>query len=322
METQVTDMSPIAKNLERSFALVDEKSKQDKTASHPDSKKSPGMEKGDSRLVAESTQTSKAAMEHDEPINAIHEIKEDGDQCTKDADVTKKEGLAAPITEVDDDALEDPFHSKSDLSREQQMCARDDMKAGADGNDEDAESKSAAEDDEKKTIMKRPAAKAKGKAKAKAKAKGKPGKKSSAKAEAKPKKKPSKKGKSKGHEDDEEGTSLEPSVKRRGRPPKQPEASPAKPGDPCKVQKGKDMAEGKPARKKRDTQEDSDKDEKVGKNKKGRKTVEGKATFARRYQPMLDAWASKKWCAIKNAFELHIQQKVIRPSGLEELLTS
>ena len=42
-----------------------------------------------------------------------------------------------------------------------------------------------------------------------------------------------------------------------------------------------------------------------------------KASFARRYRPMKDAWAGQKWDQLKAAFCLHIQPKVVRPSSLE-----
>ena len=334
-ETQVCSLSPIAKKLEAKFALVDEKKNQwqapaasvDVTMKKPDeqvkaTQKASHMEQKATVKAADVEQKATDVEQKATDVEQKATVKaSDVEQkaTVKASDVEQK-ATAKTKMELTDDPAEDPFHSTCELSREEQMKARDDMKQGVDEPDDPDGAMS--EQDEPK-VIKRPAAKSKPgkKAAPKAKAKSK-SKKGSSKAKGK------EKGKNKGGKPgrprkadakcaDLDGSSSE---SLSGMPDEEPEKkrSPQK----RKAAASKKPSPEKDKKKKAAPTKNVTKGGGEGcgksKGKEGNAVKAGKATFARRYQPLLDVWASKRWCAIKNAFELYVQPHVIRPSGLEE----
>ena len=337
-ETQVCSLSPIAKKLEAKFALVDEKKNQWQA---PAASVDVTMKKPDEQTMREDLDVVKATqkashMEQKATVKAadVEQKATDVEQkaTVKASDVEQKatvkasdveqKATAKTKMELTDDPAEDPFHSTCELSREEQMKARDDMKQGVDEPDDPDDAMS--EQDEPK-VIKRPAAKSKPgkkaapKAKAKAKSKSKKGS-SKAKGKEKGKNKGGKPGRPRKADAkcaDLDGSSSE---SLSGMPDEEPEKkrSPQK----RKAAASKKPSPEKDKKKKAAPTKNVTKGGGEGcgksKGKEGNAVKAGKATFARRYQPLLDVWASKRWCAIKNAFELYVQPHVIRPSGLEE----
>ena len=354
-DTQVAQLSPIAKNLEKQFASVDRPAKNlDKQFALMDE-------------PAEG-QDARAAMEA-QPVKLPEPVKDETQPLeqvpkTELPTAAKDEEPKAVTEEKEPDV--DPFHSSSNLSREAQMAARDAMREdqpdedleGGDGGDDDDGDDAAG--DEEAVPKKRPAAKTskpkskaspkkpkckaspkgkakkaapKGKAKAKAKA--------SAKGRAKAKKKASpkalrtpkalKKGESGSDAEEEEEEAMETPSKRRPGCESEKDVSAeaadgttsehevaAEEGTPQKT--NVKVVRTKPAKNGKSKDDKGNGKVKGKPEKKDPENGKGKATFARRYQPMKCAWASQRWLAIRSSFQLLIEPKLKRPSSLEEPL--
>ena len=184
------------------------------------------------------------------------------------------------------------------------------------------------DEEEEQPCFKKPAAKsrpkAKAKAGAKAKAKAKPKGRAKAKAKAGAKPKAQAKAKAKGRpakkkamEDDggiEDNNEAE-VVSSPSPVPVDPAAPAAMEDEPEKEQSGKKRqpcasSAGPGKRAKAMLKKVAGQSEDVDHG-------EGKKTFARRYMPATDLLAKRRWCALKNAFELHIQPGVYFASSLE-----
>ena len=288
-DTQVVDMSPVAKSLKQAF---------DHAAD----------DQGQPRL--------EAARDHEAtsgPGPAILEVSSGMHGSPRPG----SERAALPPSQ-------DVFHDDSVITREQQMKQRDELQAqGPKGDDEELKEtpkkgrKGKGEGKPKAKAKAKSKAKAKAspkkaaaKAKAKAKAKGRPKAKAKSKAKAKAKRKASPKSKGKPSEVASPDNHNEEADEHD------------KQDDTCVVSDGAAGEEVKPSA--ASTAPKTAEPKKPGRRSKqpesGHSPPKAKATFARRYRPEKDAWARSKWDALKGGFELYVLPGVCHAPSLEALV--
>ena len=318
-DTLPMDMSPIAKKLEAEFAAVD------------------GV-KAQKGFVEAKPEPEPCAVTAAEPPAPSKEPPAENSQANN--------SVVKPAEKMDvDDAPTDVFFAEADVTRAQQMDARDSLKETREQADAGAEP----EEDEGLLPKKRPAAKAKAGAKPKSKAKAKAGAKAKAKATAKAKGRPKSKAKAANKasalEDDGEdvdGNGMEAETRSQSPVPEavlfdsdeEINRAPAKALPKAKAKgKAKAKAGAKAKGQKQGQKQKKDPQPQVKHPKRKKSNAKpgemdedaedhpmeggGKATFARRYKPGSDLLAARRWTAIKEAFELHVQPKVEQPSSLE-----
>ena len=205
------------------------------------------------------------------------------------------------------------------MTREDQLVLRDNMLEEEAADDDGADGEAPPEKPKRKPKAK---AKARGKAKPKAKAKAKARAKAKGKAKAQPKAKVQKDAKS---ASPKAKSTAGPKAKAKGRPgrPKKVkvmEVDPEKDNteaaaqaaapepEPCKAQLCEEF----------EVPEAPAAVEAPAKVVKERRVKQSKATFARRYRPEKDAWASKRWDALKSNFEMIVQPRVKMAPSLED----
>ena len=306
MDTLVMDLSPVARKLEDEFAA-----EASAAVAEP---KPPATSCGTAALPASSNDAGKK-------------------------DATMDDG--------DPDDVPDIFFAESAMTRMDQMAAKESLQDTSGKTTEDAD----IQDDDANgnaALMKRPAAKGArgpGRPKGKPKAKPTPKAKGKCKAKAKAKSKAAAMAKSDDKPSDDmddvlpvqedpdvavaDGVckldDMEPEQKPGEAFGQEPMLKATKPRAKAKAKgqaKAKAKTRAKPktkanAKSKNHSDEPSEASGDAAEDEEEQDPPSGKATFARRYRPSTDLMASRRWSAIKEAFELLVQPKVYQPSSLE-----
>ncbi|CAE7825418.1 unnamed protein product [Symbiodinium sp. CCMP2456] len=331
-DTQPVDLSPVAKSLEKQFdeaVSVSPAERSDVSSvcleeealkMPPDvpGQATPGNEEPapeDGRPSGANEKSEKEALKMPPDVSGQATPGNEG-TAQEDGSLSGANGSKSPGQH------EDLFHDMTDVSREQQLEAREAMQASGPDDDEDEE-----EDDDAKP-MKKPAAKKpqpkvtsepkkKGWPKGKAKSKPKAG--NAAKPDDIPEAK--QKGWPKGK------TKSKPKAGNAAKPDDVPEAADAAAMTPVKNEDSKPKASGK-----RQAPTGPTDSSKPKKSKQGDKASPGEAeepkkrkwsggserqTFAGRRCPEVDPYRIKKWTFIKSAFAKQIATKIPKPSYLE-----
>ena len=332
-DTLPFDMSPLAKSLEKKFRAEDERLMKParEEANLPPVK---DLEGKTAEVEAKKLVVDGKTAEEDDGCKKPEVEKPEVD---KSSPIAPKNASPAPTPTKPTPMKEDAFFEEDNgITREQQLRARDALANRSRDSDEEDE----------QPCFKKPAGKSSPKAKAKAGAKPKGRAKAKAKARAKPK------GRAKAKAKACAKPKARAKAKAKGRPAKKkamdvenenggihdndevevvPPPSPV-PEDPAAPAAMGQMGDSEPeeleaqAGKRRQTASSAGpkKRAKAMAKKKGADEKEdmpdhgeGKKTFARRYMPATDLLAKRRWCALKNAFELHIQPGVYFASSLE-----
>ena len=284
-DTEVVDMSPVAKSLKQAI---------DHAAD----------DQGQPRLEAardhEAT-TSAPGPASLEVSSGMHRSPRPGSQCA-----------ALPPSQ-------DVFHDDSVITREQQK-QQDELQAqGPKGDDEELQTPKKGRKCKGKG---KPKAKAKAKSKAKAKASPmKAAAKEKAKAKCRPRAKAKSKAKAKAKRKASPKCNGKPSKVASPDNHNEETDEHDKQDDACVVSDGAADEEGKPSA--ASTAPKTAEPKKPGRRSKqpesGHSPPKAKVTFARRYRPEKDAWARSKWDALKGGFELYVLPSVCNSPSLEAL---
>ena len=318
-DTQVVDLSPLAKSLRGSLELAGEvpeppnsqaclnspKPEPAVAAKSPEAKPADVFEPPAAHAL-KSPVPEPATVSEPEAANALKSPKPEPIQSSKPepsslhiAPQTEPEVKACVPEQTPED--DDLFYANATeyITREAQFA----QKAECEASEAAAKPKAKAKGRPKAKAQAKKKAKAKANAKnpkpkavAKAKAKGK----AKAKAKAKGGKKTKGTGASKSWDEESEGEALEDDLVLEVEPEDE------KPQSEKKKKEAKPKPkQSKPSSKSHDTSLPG---------------ATGKASFARRYRPMKDAFAGQKWDCLREAFFLHVHRHVISPSKVEAAL--